>query len=252
MNLLTDNPALYEAQFPDPDHKAARFVEDLVTRFHTKGTLLDIGSGTGRDAGYLAAQGFQVHGIDSSTAMVDHARAHHPNARFTVGDMRDFRLDQTFDVITCLDSAFLYCHTNADLHAFLDRCREHANPGALLIAEMRNGAYFLGNDIPDSVRSVIWEGIPYTSHTTLWVDHAAQLLRRRREWRWPGAESLVQHSAWRLLFPQELAMFLNLAGFDVVAMFDTPGPRTDPPWRPDAELGGSLSGDRLHLVARKQ
>ncbi|HVK21881.1 MAG TPA: class I SAM-dependent methyltransferase [Actinokineospora sp.] len=253
MNLLTDNPALYEEQFPDPDHKAARFVHDIVRRFAGGRSLLDIGCGTGRDAGYLAGLGFRVHGVDNSTAMITHARTHHPTVGFTVGDMREFRLEETFDVITCLDSALLYCHTNADLRAFLDRCRAHANPGALLVAEMRNGAYFLGNtDLLDSVRTrtVTWQGVPYTSDTTLWIDHAAQLLRRRREWRWPGAEPLVQHSAWRLLFPQELAMVLDLAGFDVLAMFDTPGPRTDPPWRTDAELGGSLSRDRLHLVAR--
>ena len=168
-------------------------------------------------------------------------------------------LGRRFDVITCLDSALLYCHTNADLTAFLDRCRAHLEPGGLLVAEMRNGAFFLGNtELLDGVRTrtVVWEGVSYTSHTRLWIDHAAQLLRRRREWWWPGAQPLVQRSAWRLLFPQELRHFLDHAGFDVLALFDSPGPRTEPPWAPDepwtadAGLSEALSGDRLHLVAR--
>ncbi|MBB5956823.1 SAM-dependent methyltransferase [Saccharothrix tamanrassetensis] len=252
-NLLTDNPALYEHQFPDPDHVAARFTHDVVTRFGGGRDLLDVGSGTGRDAGYLAGLGYRVVGLDSSERMVRHARDEHPQAEFVVGDMREFALDDRFDVITCLDSAFLYCHTNADLIDFLARCREHLKPGGLLVAEMRNGAFFLGNtELLDGVRTrtVVWEGVPYTSHTRLWIDHAHQLLRRRREWQWPDAEPLVQHSAWRLLFPQELRLFLRLAGFDVLALFDTPGPRTDEPWTPDAVLGAELSGDRLHLVAR--
>lgn len=254
MNLLTDNPALYEQQFPDPDHLAARFVHDLVTRFGGGRHLLDIGCGTGRDAGYLARNGYQATGLDSSEAMVDHARLHHGQVDFVVGDMRSFALGRTFDVITCLDSAFLYCHTNADITSFLTRCREHLTPGGLLIAEMRNGAFFLGNtELLDGVRTrtVTWQGVDYTSHTALWIDHAAQLLRRRRDWTWAGrAEPLVQRSAWRLLFPQEIRLLLDLAGFDVLALFDEPGPRTDTPWKPDAELGGSLSGDRLHVVAR--
>jgi SAM-dependent methyltransferase len=252
-NFLTDNPALYEAQFPDPEHRAARFVHDLVTRFDGGRRLLDIGCGTGRDTGHLAEIGYTATGLDSSTQMLAYARSRYPLARFVSGDMRNFALGARFDVVTCLDSALLYCHTNADLTAFLARCREHLAPGGLLIAELRNGAFFLGNtELLDGTRTrtITWQGTPYTSHTTLWIDHAAQLLRRRRTWEWPGAEPLHQESAWRLLFPQELRHFLDLAGFEVRALFDTPGPRTDAPWQADAALSPALTGDRLHLVAR--
>ncbi|QFZ19508.1 methyltransferase domain-containing protein [Saccharothrix syringae] len=254
MNLLTDNPELYEHQFPDPDHVAARFVHDVVTRFGGGRDLLDVGCGTGRDAAWLARNGYRASGVDSSERMVAHVREHHPEVAVSVGDMRAFALDRRFDVVTCLDSAMLYCHTNADLAAFLGRCRAHLRPGGLLVAEMRNGAFFLGStELLDGVRTraVTWRGTTYTSHTELWIDHAAQLLRRRRTWEWPGrGEPLVQRSAWRLLFPQELRLLLDLAGFDVVALFDAPGPRTEPPWSADAPLGEALSGDRLHLVAR--
>ncbi|GAA2789813.1 class I SAM-dependent methyltransferase [Saccharopolyspora taberi] len=253
-NFLTDNPALYEQQFPDPEHLAARFVVDLVGRFGGGKSVLDVGCGTGRDARYWTGQGFDVVGLDSSERMVEHAGNSCPGAEFVVGDMRDFALGRRFDVITCLDSALLYCHTNAELHGFLARCRDHLEPGGLLIAEMRNGAFFLGNiELLDGVRerTVVWEGVPYRSRTRLWIDHAAQLLRRRRVWDWPGcAEPLDQRSAWRLLFPLELRSYLDSAGFEVLALFDEPGPRTDAPWEPDAALSDRLSGDRLHLVAR--
>ncbi|MEU5693214.1 class I SAM-dependent methyltransferase [Actinosynnema sp. NPDC020468] len=254
MNLLTDNPELYEHQFPDPENVAARFAHDVITRFGGGATLLDIGCGTGRDAGWLSRNGYRVSGVDSSVAMAEHVRRRHPAVDVTVADMREFALDRRFDVITCLDSALLYCHTNADLTAFLDRCRAHLTPGGLLLAEMRNGAFFLGStELLDGprTRTVEWRGVPYTSRTELWIDHAEQLLRRRREWTWPDrAEPLVQTSAWRLLFPQELRHLLDVAGFDVLALFDRPGPRTEPRWTEGAPLSGALSGDRLHLVAR--
>jgi SAM-dependent methyltransferase len=257
-NLLTDNPAMYETQFPDPSHRAATFVDDLVGRFapaHGR-RLLDLGCGTGRDAGRLAHLGYEVTGLDISTRMLSYARRRHPAVQFVEGDLRTFGLGRRFDVVTCLDSAMLYCHTNAELTALLDRCNDHLDPGGLLIAEMRNGAYFLGStnllDGP-TVRSLDWRGTRYTAHTTLWIDHAAQLLRRRRVWTWPGApEPLAQTSAWRLLFPQELRYLLDRAGFDVLALFDAPGPRTNPPWHPATALSSDLSGDRLHLIARRR
>lgn len=256
-NLLTDNPELYEYQFPDPEHRAARFVADLVTRHGPTGrVLLDLGCGTGRDAGQLARTGYTVTGLDASAEMIRYARAHHPRVRFLHADMRSFELPERFDVITCLDSTLLYCHRTADLTALLDRCRCHLVPGGLLVAEMRNGAFFLGNtellNAPTS-RTVTWRGVTYASRTQLWIDHAAQLLRRERVWTWPGcSEPLIQRSAWRLLFPQELAHLLDAAGFDTLALFDAPGPRTDPPWSPSTPPSTALSGDRLHVVARRR
>lgn len=255
-NFLTDNPALYEQRFPDPDALAPRFVHELVDRCGGGRDLLDIGCGTGRDARWWTARGYRVTGLDTSPEMVRHARTHCPAAEFVLADMRTFRLDRRFDVITCLDSAFLYCHGNAELDAFLTRCHAHLRPGGLLVAEMRNGAFFLGNtELLDGVqeRTVSWEGVAYRSRTRLWIDHAAQLLRRERRWDWPGRdEPLVQESAWRLLFPQELRRIAEQHHFDVVALFDAPGPRTEPPWHPGAVPGDRLSGDRLHLLARRR
>ncbi|MEO3782983.1 class I SAM-dependent methyltransferase [Actinocorallia sp. B10E7] len=245
MNFLTDNPALYEAQFPDPEHAAARFVDGLVRRFGAERSVLDVGCGTGRDAGYLTGLGYEAAGIDVSGPMLEYARRRHPGVAFTRADMRDFRLGARFGVVTCLDSALLYCHTNDDLVAFLERCRAHLRPGGLLIAEMRNGAYFLSNPVPEPfTRTVVHDGVPHTSHTTLWIDHEAQLLRRRRRWTRPGGEPLDQRSAWRLLFPRELEFLLASCGLEVLALFDGPGPRAEP------HSGPPLSGDRLHVVAR--
>ncbi len=253
-NLLTDNPEMYEAAFPDPDHDGGRFVADMVAWANAATgqvsthdgapSILDIGCGTGRDAGYLARNGFRVTGIDLSERMIEYARRTYPEATFLTGDMTSFALPWRVDVVTCLDSALLYCHSNAQLTSMLRHSRRHLRPGGLFIAEMRNGAHHLGTPLPaPSHRTVTWHGVDYQSRTELRIDHAAQLLRRRRTWTWPGGE-LVQHSAWRLLFPHELRYFLETAGFEVLDLFDAPGPRVsdDPPT--------NLSGYRLHVIAR--
>ncbi|MFJ3765706.1 class I SAM-dependent methyltransferase [Streptomyces sp. NPDC090082] len=254
-NLLTDHPELYEERFPDPERLAARWAGEVLARHHAGPRVLDVGCGTGRDAAWLQHRaGHDVTGIDTSRAMLAHAAIHHPGPRYHLADMRDFDLGTPFDAILCLDSALLYCHTNEDLGAFLSRCRSHLTPGGLLVAEMRNGAFFLGTtELLDAPRRATFtlRGTTYTSHTALWIDHGAQLLRRRRTWTADdGSLPQEQHSAWRLLFPQEIRYFLTTAGFEVLALHDGPGPRTTPPWTEGQAPHGTTRADRLHLVAR--
>lgn len=252
-NLLTDSPELYEARFPDPERLAGRWAEDTLRRYGAGPRVLDIGCGTGRDAAYLHRAGRTVTGADLSPAMLDYARERHPGPEYRRADLRGFALG-TFDAVVCLDSALLYCHGNDDLDGFLGSCRRALAPGGLLVAEMRNGAYFLGRtDLLDTpaVDAFTWRGIGYRSTTTLRVDRTAQLLRRTRVWTSDdGSPPVEQRSAWRLLLPQELRHFLAAHGFTVLALYDGPGPRTEPPWRDGDTPGITADADRLHLIAR--
>ncbi|MGP4011839.1 class I SAM-dependent methyltransferase [Streptomyces sp. 4N124] len=252
-NLLTDNPELYEARFPDPDRLAGRWAEDCLLRYGAGPRVLDMGCGTGRDAGHLHRAGRTVTGADLSEAMLAYARAQHPGPAYVRADLHGFDLG-AFDAVVCLDSALLYCHTNDQLVGFLASCRRALTPGGLLVAEMRNGAYFLGRtDLLDTpkVNAFIWQGTAYRSTTTLTVDRTAQLLRRIRVWTSDdGSPPVEQRSAWRLLFPLELRHFLAVHGFEVLDLYDGPGPRTEPPWREGQLPGSATDADRLHVVAR--
>ncbi|MDC0770988.1 class I SAM-dependent methyltransferase [Streptomyces sp. HD] len=260
-NLLTDNPALYEARFPDAERLAGRWTEDCLCRYDAGPRLLDMGCGTGRDAAHLHAAGRVVTGADLSEAMLSYARARHPGPEYVHADLHGFDLG-VFDAVVCLDSSLLYCHTNDQLDGFLASCRRALAPGGLLIAEMRNGAYFLGRtDLLDrpTVNAFTWQGTAYRSTTTLTVDRTAQLLRRTRVWTADGADDsgggdgsppVEQRSAWRLLFPHELRHFLAAHGFEVLELHDGPGPRTEPPWHQGELPGTRTDADRLHLVAR--
>lgn len=261
-NLLTDNPALYERTFPDTSGRNARFVHDLVAEFGTgSGTarprLLDVGSGTGRDAARLAEHGYAVAAVDISSRMVDYARTKYPGVSFEVGDARLVEMLEAVDVVTCLGSTLLHLHSSVDVVAALTRFAACLRPDGLLVLEMRNGAFLLTDrgrrELLDevSVREIDWEGVLYTSHTALSLDLPAQLLRRRREWTWAGGNPVSQDTAWRLLFPEELRYLLHCGGFETLAMFDEPGPLTEPAWRSDGVRSTALTGDRLHAVARR-
>ncbi|MBW1595570.1 bifunctional 2-polyprenyl-6-hydroxyphenol methylase/3-demethylubiquinol 3-O-methyltransferase UbiG [Streptomyces sp. JJ38] len=255
-NLLTDNPELYEARFPDPDRLAGRWAEDCLRRLGTGQRVLDMGCGTGRDAAHLHGAGRRVTGADLSERMLAHARVHHPGPAYVRADLHGFDLGQgAFDAVVCLDSTLLYCHTNDQLDGFLSSCRHALAPGGLLVAEMRNGAFFLGRtellDAP-TVNAFTWRGAVHRSTTTLTVDRTAQLLRRTRVWTADdGSAPVEQRSAWRLLFPQELRHLLAAHGFETLELHDGPGPRTEPPWREGMLPGRTVDADRLHVVARR-
>jgi 2-polyprenyl-3-methyl-5-hydroxy-6-metoxy-1,4-benzoquinol methylase len=55
---------------------------ELLTRFFRKGPTVDIGCGAGRDAAWLAANGFDVSGFDASENLLDEARAAYPQLSF--------------------------------------------------------------------------------------------------------------------------------------------------------------------------
>ncbi|GGQ50097.1 class I SAM-dependent DNA methyltransferase [Streptomyces althioticus] len=253
--LLTDRPELYEARFPDPGRLAGRWAEDCLRRHGAGPRVLDMGCGTGRDAAHLHGAGRRVTAADLSEPMLAYARIHRPGPDYVRADLHGFDFGPgVFDAVVCLDSALLYCHTNEQLDRFLSSCRRALGPAGLLVAEMRNGAYFLGRtDLLDSPTDAAftWRGVVHRSVTTLGVDRTAQLLRRTRVWSTgDGAEPVEERSAWRLLFPQELRHFLTAHGFEVLELHDGPGPRTDPLWHEGLPPGRTADADRLHVVAR--
>jgi SAM-dependent methyltransferase len=74
---------------------------ELLHELAGNGPVLELGVGTGRIALPLASRGVEVHGIDSSEAMVAKLRAK-PGAEgiaVTLGDFRDFDLAERFSFV---------------------------------------------------------------------------------------------------------------------------------------------------------
>lgn len=73
----------------------------VFTSFLRKGSkVLDIGCGSGRDAQVFVEKGYQVVGIDLSSAMIGIAKKKVKKARFQIMDMRNLIFnDNTFDGI---------------------------------------------------------------------------------------------------------------------------------------------------------
>src|SRR2546425_1449090 len=110
---------------------------EILIQQHKKSSgthLLDVACGTGNHIIYLK-QHFSVEGLDFSPEMLRIARTKQPDVLFHQGDMASFKLQNRFDVITCLFSAIGHAKTKARMRRAVRNMGGHLQPGGLMILE---------------------------------------------------------------------------------------------------------------------
>ncbi len=97
-------------------------------------TWLDVGCGTGRHLRFLRRR-YAVTGLDASREVLRIARRRLPGVRLVLADMRNFRLDETFDVVSCLFSAIGHLRSERDLAVTFANFARHLTPGGVALVE---------------------------------------------------------------------------------------------------------------------
>ena len=95
----------YDAlEFPGTYYLAFRDLPDIIGRHVAGGRALDFGCGAGRSTRFVRALGFDVTGIDISSAMVDRARKRDPDGDYRLLPPDDLSAlaDDRFDLITAI------------------------------------------------------------------------------------------------------------------------------------------------------
>lgn len=241
LNFLYRRPDLYEYVYDGSDHAVPRMCEKLFMTYlgHQPTSLLDIGSGTGRDFDYFSRICNDFVGMDYQSGMVDYARKKYPGVEWLVGDMRSFNLDRRFQSIVCLGLAVNYMLSNADVTQAMATFARHAKPGALLIIEVINSiADPLGGRLPSDF-VIDTPDFKARAHSEFHALRRQQLLSRSRTWLTSDGETILDSVKWRLIFPMELEGYLSASGFKVLAMYDN----TD-------LIESDLTGASLFVVAQ--
>jgi SAM-dependent methyltransferase len=184
--------------------------------------VLDIGCGTGGHALVLAARGYAVTGVDLSEAMLERARrkAARANAdiRFAEGDARSFELDGTYDAAAFFFAVLGYQQTNADVRAALRTARRHLREGAVLFADIWNGPGVIADPPGTRTRTIETDEGPITRVVTSELDVRRQLARVQYQLERAGSEPAEETHVMRFFFPQELELFLELEGFELLSL----------------------------------
>jgi SAM-dependent methyltransferase len=130
------------------------------------GRILDVGCGSGwPHAARLIDQGFQVTGVDSAGALLDHARQTLPVGEWIEGDMRSIDLGaRRFDGVVAWWSMFHL--TLEDQRAVLPMLADRVAPGGVLmfaggdrhgeaIGEWRGEPLYHGSLDPEAYRALL-------------------------------------------------------------------------------------------------
>lgn len=130
-------------------------------------SVLDVACGTGTHLRELAASFDTAVGVDLSPHMLDIAKRHHADIPLHQGDMRNFRLDQRFDAVTCLFSSVGYLDTRDDLDRAVRNLADHAVSGGVVVVEpWWQPDNFIPGWVSADVVEVEGRSISRVSHTT--------------------------------------------------------------------------------------
>jgi SAM-dependent methyltransferase len=165
--------AIYEATAPVYDVVTAHHRHDLWTDMverllgphglPARGTLLDVGCGTGKSFLPWEARGWSVVACDASPGMLERAAAKAgPATRTLLADARDLPTLGRFDLVAMVDDVVNY--VTADEHpAVFAGVRRNLAPGGLFVLDtptlLTYRTFFAATEVHDvDGRFVVWRG----------------------------------------------------------------------------------------------
>ena len=219
----------YDNLYRDKDYDSEVGLLQRIFRQYGSGEIrriLDLGCGTGNHALRLAKLGYVVTGVDQSTEMLGLAEAKAREQKVQVAlhhsRVTEFKSPDKFDAALLMFAVLGYHTTNADVLGALETARRQLVPGGLLVFDVWYGPSVLVQRPGERVR-VLDSASGTTIRATLGTLDPRQHTCRvgYRLWELAGdrvvARTAESHQM-RFFFPQELALFLQIANFELVRL----------------------------------
>ncbi|HFL2713409.1 TPA: trans-aconitate 2-methyltransferase [Legionella pneumophila] len=121
------------------EHAAKSIVKTLNAHLNKKGLVVDLGCGSGVVAKELANNLYQVHGIDSSSSLIEIAKKRVPSGTFVVGSFFDAPIPSCAAVIStseCLNYLSQDSSHESNLKKLFDQVYGSLQQGGLFIFDM--------------------------------------------------------------------------------------------------------------------
>jgi SAM-dependent methyltransferase len=226
MTVFGDYARYYNLLYRDKDYVGeTEYVASLLQRFRPEAnSIIELGSGTGRHACLLSRKGYVVHGIELSSEMLVQARSLSPdndNLTFSQGDIRNIRLQTTFDAALSLFHVISYQTTNSDLLAAFRTAREHLSSGGIFIFDCWYGPAVLTERPSVRIKRVADEEIEVTRFVEPKLHPNSNLVDVHyhvfvRDKATNAVNELRETHRMRYLFQPEIELLLEQAGFRLV------------------------------------
>jgi SAM-dependent methyltransferase len=237
---LYEDPELYDLLFPAAEDMTS--VRDATRRKLTlaseqfylhearqrAGRVLELGCGTGRLTLPIAQHGIDIVGADLSRSMLDAARARVAAAEvdmtFVQADMRHFDLPGRFSTILIPGNSLLHMLTIEELKQCLTGVRRHLAPGGRLVFDISKWDMSRYTRNPGQRYPVFAVDHPKLGEITIEETASYDAASQVRDVVWyfsrAGAPDFRRiEYRLRVIFPQELSLLLECAGFRLEARY---------------------------------
>ncbi len=209
------------------------------------GLVLELGCGTGTFTELLAADGYDMIGVDNSVEMLEIAaqkkEVSGADILYLCQDMREFELYGTVRAVVSVCDSMNYITGEEDLKTVFSLVNNYLDPGGIFLFDLKTVFYFrevMGDCVLADNReeaSYIWENYYYEDEQmneydlTLFLQEENGLYRKQEE-------SHLQ----RAYEPDTIRRLLKEAGLKFERAFD-------------ADTGGEMRADseRIYIVARE-
>jgi len=241
MSVFGKYSSYYNLLYKDKDYAGeAGYVHNLIQKYCPGAkSILDLGCGTGRHDLLLAEKGYSVVGVDQSEEMLAIANSQLltktetkieienkcSTSTFIQGDVRNVRLNKTFDVVTSLFHVMSYQITNEDLNAAFETAKVHLKKGGVFIFDCWYGPAVLTDRPAVRVKRLededifvtrIAEPVMHPNENVVDVNYHVFIKNRANN----AVEELREVHSMRYLFSPEIELFLSQQRLRLLASFE--------------------------------
>jgi len=211
------DPVYYDLTY-GRNFKDLSFYTDITKNI--EGKVLEVACGSGRIYLELLQAGIDIHGIDLSEKMLDGLKSKaammNLKPKVSQADMRNFSLDETFEMIIMPGRSFIHNITTDDQLSTLKCCRNHLVEGGSLVmnlfypsrnvmATKYNREHIIPMDKPvEGMELVNWSGF---------VNEPDQVIVSAFTWKQDGKVVSEFKSELAYIYKREFELLLRLAGF---------------------------------------
>ena len=228
MEAYTEFATVYDTFMDNVPYEAWEkyLVDILKAEGINDGLLLELGCGTGRMTRLLAAEGYDMIGVDNSEEMLSVAREYtmeNTEILYLLQDMREFELYGTIRAVVSVCDSMNYIMSEEDLRQVFSLVNNYLDPQGIFIFDFNTEYKYreiLGNQVIAEDRdecSFIWEN--YYNHTSMINEYELTLFVREDE-----EEALYrkyQESHFQKAYTlREIRGLIEKAGLKFVAAYD--------------------------------
>ncbi|MDO4166162.1 MAG: class I SAM-dependent methyltransferase [Eubacteriales bacterium] len=221
------------------------YVHSLLEEYDvTAGLVVDLACGTGNMTERLAADGYDMIGIDQSFEMLDIARTKCPESVLLLQqDMRELDLYGSVAAVVCVCDGMNYILTEEELRTVFQRVKIFLDPGGVFIFDMKTAHFYqhiLGNRTITDHRedaTLIWEN---EYHPEAGINEYLVTIYQLAEEKRDLFRRVEEYHRQRAYTPDLVQHLLEEAGLQVEAVYDA-----------FSKAEPAENSERLYFIARR-